>query len=121
MKTCVDNMVRELGITLDDIVVSGGGASSPLFMQIFADVFGIPARRTIGASGASLGSAVCAAVATGAYRDFETAAATMAGERETFTPDLANTAMYARVIDEVYTHIRAATDPILQRSYPIFR
>jgi sugar (pentulose or hexulose) kinase len=121
MKTCVDNMCRELAITLDDIVVSGGGASSPLFMHIFADVFGVPAARAIGASGASLGAAVCAAVATGAYPDFAIAAATMAAGRETFVPDLANTATYRRVIDDVYTGIRAATDPILERSFPIFR
>ncbi|HMK92669.1 MAG TPA: FGGY-family carbohydrate kinase [Thermoleophilia bacterium] len=120
MKTCVDNMCRELGIVLDDIVVSGGGASSPLFMRIFADVFGLPAARTVGASGASLGSAVCAAVATGVYPDFATAAAAMAGARETFAPDPANTAVYARMLDEVYTRIRAATDPILERSFPIF-
>jgi len=121
MKTCVDNMARELGVAFEDVVVSGGGASSPLFMRIFADVFGVPAHRTVGASGASLGSAICAAVATGAYPDFETAAARMAGERETFRPDLATTATYARVIDDVYTRIRAATDPILERSFPIFR
>jgi sugar (pentulose or hexulose) kinase len=121
MKTCVDNMCRELAITLDDIVVSGGGASSPLFMHIFADVFGIPASRATGASGASLGAAVCAAVATGVYPDFASAAAAMAAGRETFAPDLANTATYRRVIDDVYTGIRAATDPILERSFPIFR
>jgi len=121
MKTCVDDMCRELGITLDDIVVSGGGANSPLFMRIFADVFGIPASRTTGAGGASLGSAICAAVATGAYPDLEAAAAAMASERETFAPDPGHTATYGRVIGDVYTHIRTATDPILERSYPIFR
>ncbi len=121
MKTCVDNMVRELGVTLDDILVSGGGSSSPLFMQIFSDVFGVPAHRTVGASGASLGSAICAAVATGAHPDFETTAARMAGARETFEPNLATTATYGRVIEHVYTRIRTATDPILERSFPIFR
>ena len=55
-------------------------------MHIFADVFGVPASRSVGGSGASLGAAVCAAVATGAYPDFETAAATMADGRETFAP-----------------------------------
>lgn len=121
MKTCVDNMCRELDIGLDDIVVSGGGASSPLFMRIFADVFGVPASRATGASGASLGAAMCTAVATGAYPDFTTAAAAMAPGRETFIPDPATTAAYRRVIDEVYTRIRGATDPILERSFPMFR
>ncbi len=121
MKTCVDNMCRELGVTLEDIVVSGGGSSSPLFMRVFADVFGIPAARATGPGGASLGAAMCAAVATGAYPDFASAAAAMASPRETFVPDAANTAVYARMLDEVYTGIRAATDPILERSFPIFR
>ena len=39
MKQNVDAMSAELGITLTEIVVSGGGSNSPLFMQIFADVF----------------------------------------------------------------------------------
>ena len=43
MKHHVDAMCDELGIALTEIVVSGGGSSSPLFMQIFADVFGIRA------------------------------------------------------------------------------
>ena len=55
-------MAGELGITLEEIVISGGGASSPLFMQTFADVFGLPATRSVGAAGASLGAAICAAV-----------------------------------------------------------
>ena len=33
MKQNVDAMCGDLGIVLDEIVVSGGGASSPLFMQ----------------------------------------------------------------------------------------
>ena len=94
MRIKVDAMCAELGITLDRIVVSGGGSGSDLFMRIFADVFGIPASRTIGGGGASLGAAVCAAVAAGVYPDFETAAAGMTGDREVFAPDTANADVY---------------------------
>ena len=45
--------------------------------SIFADVFGIPASRSVGGGGASLGAAICAAAATGVYPDIETAAARM--------------------------------------------
>jgi sugar (pentulose or hexulose) kinase len=121
MKDRVDAMCAELGTKLDSIVVSGGGSSSALFMQIFADVFGIPAARTVGASGASLGAAICAAVATAVYPDFETAAATMSGARESFAPRPDATAVYQRMNETVYRDIRAATDPLLARSYPIFR
>ena len=87
MKHHVDAMCEELGIALDEIVVSGGGADSPLFMQIFADVFGIPASRSVGDGGASLGAAICAAAATGVYPDVETAAERMTRRPRVVRPD----------------------------------
>jgi sugar (pentulose or hexulose) kinase len=120
MKDNVDAMCGELGIDLREIVVSGGGASSPLFMHIFADAFGIVASRSLGSGGASLGSAICAAVATGVYADFETAAARMTRRRESFAPDQAKTEVYRRMNDAVYKDIRDATDGILERSFSIF-
>jgi sugar (pentulose or hexulose) kinase len=113
-------MCGELGTTLDEIVISGGGAASPLFMQIFADVFGIPATRSTGPAGASLGAAICAAAAAGIYPDIETAAAEMTSGRESFAPNAANTAIYERMNETVYQAIRNATDPLLERSFPIF-
>ena len=56
-------------------------------MQIFADVFGIPASRSVGRGGASLGAAICAAVATGVYPDFETAVARMAQRARVVRPE----------------------------------
>jgi len=120
MKDNADAMCAELGIDLREIVVSGGGATSPLFMQIFADVFGIPASRSLGNGGASLGAAICAAVATGVYPDFATAAARMTKPRESFAPNLASTDVYRRENETVYRSIHDATDGILERSFPIF-
>jgi sugar (pentulose or hexulose) kinase len=120
MKHHVDAMCDELGITLDDIVVSGGGSNSPLIMRIFADVFGIPASRSIDGGGASLGAAMCAAVAAGVYADMESAAAAMAGPRESFAPDPNNAAIYQRMHQTVFHDIRSHTDALFERSYPIF-
>jgi sugar (pentulose or hexulose) kinase len=89
-------------------------------MQTFADVFGLPATRSTGAAGASLGAAICAAVAAGIHPDIEAAAAQMTSAREAFTPAAANTAIYERMNETVYQAIRAATDPLLERSFPIF-
>jgi sugar (pentulose or hexulose) kinase len=121
MQTHVDAMCRELGITLEEIVVSGGGSSSPLFMQIFADAFGIPASRASGPSGASLGAAICAAVATGVYPDFATAASRMEKPRESFAPIPTNVDVYRRLNAAVYRDIRDATDRVLEKSFPIFQ
>jgi sugar (pentulose or hexulose) kinase len=120
MKNRVDAMCGELGITLDRIVISGGGAGSELFMRIFADVFEIPSSRSVASGGASLGAAICAAVGAGVYPDFATAVAMMTKPRESFAPDAANTDVYLRMNKTVYQTIGTATDDILQRSYPIF-
>ena len=122
MKHHVDAMCGELGVALTEIVISGGGSNSPLFMQIFADVFGITASRNLDIGGASLGAAICAAAATGIYPDIETAAGAMTkGRRQSFTPDAVNGEVYRRMNDIVYQDIRAATDPLLERSHSIFR
>ena len=120
MKHHVDAMCDELGITLAEIVVSGGGSHSSLFMGIFADVFGIPASRSVDGGGASLGAAICAAAATGVHPDIEAAAAAMAKGRESFTPDPANGAVYQRMAETVYHDIRDHTDALFERAYPIF-
>ncbi len=120
MKHHVDAMCDELGIVLTEIVVSGGGSNSPLFMQIFADVFGIESSRSIDGGGASLGAAMCAAAAAGLHPDIETATVAMAKGRETFAADIANGAMYARMADTVYHDIRSQTDALFERAYPIF-
>jgi len=120
MKHHADAMCDELGIVLDEIVVSGGGSNSPLFMSIFADVFGITASRSIDGGGASLGAAMCAAAAAGVYPDIDTAAAAMSKFRESFTPDAANGAVYTQMADTVYHDIRQHTDALFERAYPIF-
>jgi sugar (pentulose or hexulose) kinase len=120
MKHNVDAMCAELGRSLDEIVVSGGGASSPLTMRIVADCFGIPASRSVAGGGASLGAAICAAAAAGLYPDIEAAAVSMTHERESFDPEPGNHAVYRRMNESIYQHIREATDPLLERAYPIF-
>jgi sugar (pentulose or hexulose) kinase len=121
MKQHVDAMAGELGLPLKNIVISGGGAKSGLFMQIFADVFGLPTARCVdGGGGAALGAAMCAAAATGTYADTAAASAAMRAPRESFAPHLGNTAIYQRISDTVFHDIRLATDPLLERAYPLF-
>jgi len=120
MKFHVDAMCAELGITLDDIVVSGGGSGSDLFMGILADVFGVPTARNVGGGGAALGAAICAAVATAVHTDFEAAVAAMSNARQSFAPDHDRADVYRRMSDTVYHDIRSHTDALFERSYPMF-
>jgi sugar (pentulose or hexulose) kinase len=120
MQFHVDAMCDELHIRLGELVVSGGGSSSDLFMQIFADVFGLPASRSVDGGGAALGAAICAAAATGVHPSIEVAAARMTRPRETFHPNAANGELYSRVAGTVYHDIRTHTDALFERAYPIF-
>lgn len=120
MKNKFDAMCSELGIKPDKLIVSGGGSNGDLFMQIFADVFGIPAIRNVMNGAAALGAAICTAVGVGIYPTFEEAAERMVKIRDEFTPNLKNHELYTRMNEEVYRNITSVTDEILKKAYPIF-
>ena len=112
-------MAGELDRRLKRLIISGGGSNGDLFMQIFADVFNLPASRTEINGAVSLGSAICAAVGTGFYGSFEEAMARMIRPRDTFRPVPAQAEVYDR-LDEVYKQISGHTDEILKKSYAVF-
>lgn len=120
MKNHMDAMCRELDMRLDRVIVSGGGSSGDLFMQIFADVFDLPAVRNEVNGAASLGAAICTAVAADVYPDFPTAIAHMVRIRDSFAPVAENAAAYA-AINRVYRHICDYTDPLLQEAHAVFQ
>lgn len=120
MKLRCDEMCQELGIQLENIIICGGGSNSVLFMQIFADVFGIPACRNVVNGAAGLGSAICVAVATGVYASFDQAVEHMVKVQDTFQPSLENHTLYTKILP-AYSHITNHTDTFLQETYPIFK
>ena len=119
MKRHVDDMTNEMGVTLDQVIITGGGSNSDLFMQIFADVFGIKAVRNEVNGAAGLGSAICAAVAAGVYPTFDDAVKNMVRIKDSFTPNEENHKLYQRILP-VYSDITKYTDEILKRTYEIF-
>jgi xylulokinase len=68
--------LRELGLPLERIRLTGGGAASREWAQIRADVAGLPVDRLVGHDASAMGAALLAAVAAGAHPDV--AAATRA-------------------------------------------
>ena len=120
MKNHAQAMCDEMGVELTRIIVSGGGSNGELFMQIFADVFGVPARRNLVNGSASMGAAICTALALGIYKDRQEAVERMVRQRDTFTPIPENVALYRRMNQEVYRHIVPDTDGLLKRSHRIF-
>jgi len=62
-----------LGLGSQEIRVVGGGARSPLWMQIKANVTGKPVRAVLSAEPTALGAAILAGVAAGIFTDAEDA------------------------------------------------
>ena len=73
MKQVYDLMMNgNMDIVSNEIVLAGGGANSPLWRQIFADVFQLPVRTVYGsAEGGSFGAALAAGVTAGIWKNLE--------------------------------------------------
>jgi xylulokinase len=94
------------------VVLAGGGAASPLWRQIIADVFGLPVRTVYGsAEGGSFGAALVAGVTCGAYANLSAAVSLVRPESETL-PNPENRAVY----DKLYGRY-VKMYPALQWSY----
>ncbi len=66
---------RELTVPISEIRASGGGAKSPLWRQIQADVFGQPVVTLNAEEGPAYGVALLAAVGSGTFRTIQEACA----------------------------------------------
>lgn len=121
MKNKTDAMCAEVNGSLDNVIISGGGSNSDLMMQIFADVFGLPATRNVVNGSASLGAAICTAIAVGAYESYEEAIEKMVKVKDIFLPNKGNHEFYKLMNEDVYKQITLYTDEIMKKSYPIFK
>ncbi len=121
MKMRIDEMCDELNKNYDNLIITGGGSNSDLFMHIFSDVFGKKVKRNLVNGSAVIGSAICVAVGLGVYSSFEEAVSKMVKTKDEFSPNLINTKKYKEIIDKVYSQISTHTDEVLKKSYEIFK
>ncbi|GAB4540905.1 MAG: xylulokinase [Anaerolineae bacterium] len=69
------DLLREAGVTINELHAVGGGARSPLWLQLKADICQTPLRVPQVTEAACLGAALLAGVAAGVYPDLATAVA----------------------------------------------
>lgn len=107
-------VLKEAGIRFDRASLSGGGARSLVWPQIFADVLGIPVAVASCTETGALGAAIAAGTGTGVFPDLAAGVKAMTRPRAAFTPDPGMTAHYdARY--ETYRMLTAAMTPLWQR------
>ena len=80
------DVMRKAGIPTEEIVVCGGACNSRLWLQIHADVTGLPLRTTEVPEAACLGSAILGAVAADSFSSLPEASAAMVSAADVVEP-----------------------------------
>ncbi len=97
------------GVRPERLVACGGATRSPLFMQILADVCGVPLALTEVREAPLLGCAVLAAAGLGLYPDIASASHAMVRAARSWSPRPENAAVYeagARLYDASFHALR---------------
>jgi xylulokinase len=104
-------MLRQAGVHIEELIAVGGGAKSPLWLQIKADILGMPVNTLKIREAACLGAAILAGAAAGVYRSVGEGVAATVKPQETFTPEPVMQEQYAQKY-HVYRQIYPALTPI---------
>jgi len=103
---------RDAGVSIKRLTAVGGGAQSDRWLQLKADVTGLPVRRPRVAEAGCLAAAILAGVATGVYRSVPEAARAVIAFEKSFEPDMDRHAAYSARY-ELYVRLYPALKDIL--------
>jgi xylulokinase len=79
--------LAEMGVDMSEFVATGGGAKSDAWLQIKADIFGVPFVRLSITEGSVLGAAMLAGISTGVFASPAEAAAQFVKRGRVFDPN----------------------------------
>ena len=92
-------VLRGMGIAPAEMLACGGGARSPFWRQMMADVFALPVRTVKNTEGPALGAAILGGVAAGLYADIPSACAALIQENEPQLPGVQRHVDYEKYYD----------------------
>lgn len=108
-------VAKSLGIQITETKICGGGAKSPLWRKIIANVLNVKVHVLDKEEGPSLGAAMLAAVGTGKYEDVESAAGQIIHIVSTVEPDPEIAARYEEKYQQfksIYPALKPVFDTI---------
>ncbi len=107
-------IISEQGLRLEQVRATGGGAKSPLWRQIIADVLGVELVTTNAQEGPAFGAALLAGVASGVYTSVQQACETTVRVVERTEPRPEVEGVYAQMY-QTYRALYPALKPIISR------
>ena len=97
-------ILRELGLSPEELLLTGGGARSPFLRRLQAEVYGLPVSTVNREEGPAYGAALLAAVGVGTFPDLRSAAAATLTRAPAERPD----PLAHRAYERPYARFRAA-------------
>jgi len=107
-------LIREQGVTVSRVRLSGGGARNPLWCRIQAAVYEATGARLTREEGPALGAAMLAGLGAKVFRDYDHAVRVCVEERDAFRPEPELVRAY-RTGFATYRALYPALRPIFQR------
>ncbi len=107
-------IMRALGVKVDQIRATGGGARGELWRQLQADIYGVPIHRTTTEEGPAYGAALLGGVAAGVFSSVEEASSQVELRDEVTEPQEKNANLYEECF-EVYRSLYPATRDAMRR------
>ncbi len=113
LKNSLD-LIASLGVPITKIRATGGGARNQLWLQLQADVFGLPVYRNRVDEGPAFGAALLAGVANGVFRSVTEACEHVDFDSGMTEPDLARHQVYEQY-RSAFADLYPATATIMHR------
>ena len=114
----LDKLIATRTAPADCVRLAGGVVRSPVWVQMFADVMELPMEVVDVSETGTLGCAIAAAVATGAYPDYGSAVKAMVRVDKRVDPIPANSDAYRRKY-RAYKRVIELLDPIWDEMQPL--
>ena len=112
------DVLRSAGMRFDSAILSGGGARSPIWPQMFADILGIPITVADCAETGALGAAIAAGVGAGVFPDLAAGVAHHDPRpAAAFAADPAMAAHYDDALPDL-RHAHRSHEALLARAWP---
>lgn len=89
-------LVRGMGVRVEEIRLSGGGAKNRRWAQLQSTIYGAAGVRLTREEGPALGAAMLAGIGTGVYRDYPAAVRACVAVRDRFVPSRKERQIYDR-------------------------
>ncbi len=102
-------VAKKLGITIERTKICGGGAKSPLWRKMIANILNVKVDLLASEEGPALGGAMLAAVANGEYADVAQAADAIVKVTDTVEPDKKLAGLYEmryRTFHKIYPKVK---------------